>query len=303
LILTPLIIGVHSLDFVAVDVETANANMASICQIGIATFCNGQVVESWESLIDPCDFFDEINVSVHGITQKDVQGSPRFKEIYDEIRAKLESSISVCHTHFDRVSLHQATIQHGLPTISTLWLDSARVARRTWQECAWKGYGLSNVCEIIGYEFTHHNALEDAKAAGMILRAAMSKTGLDLHGWLKRVALPIDPNNSAAGGNINREGNPEGEFYGEVLVFTGALDIPRVEAASLAAKVGCSVASGVTKKTTILVVGDQDVVKLAGKKKSSKHTKAEELIRKGQQIRILRESDFKKLVASVEEYA
>lgn len=57
------------------------------------------------------------------------------------------------------------------------------------------------------------------------------------------------------------------------------------------------------KKTTILVVGDQDVTKLAGKEKSSKHQKAERLITKGQQIRILRESDFKELVNNAEDIA
>ena len=48
-------------------------------------------------------------------------------------------------------------------------LDSARVARRTWENLAWKGYGLYNVCQYLGYEFAHHDALEDAKAAGHIL--------------------------------------------------------------------------------------------------------------------------------------
>ena len=55
---------------------------------------------------------------------------------------------------------------------------------------------------------------------------------------------------------------------------------------------GCSVASGVTKTTTLLVVGDQDLDKLGGKDKSSKHIKAEGLIARGQAIRILKESDF-----------
>jgi DNA polymerase-3 subunit epsilon len=32
------------MDFVAIDVETANADMASICQIGVAGFEAGQVV-------------------------------------------------------------------------------------------------------------------------------------------------------------------------------------------------------------------------------------------------------------------
>ena len=84
-------------------------------------------------------------------------------------------------------------------------------------------------------------------------------------------------------------------MYGEVLAFTGALEIPRREAAEMAARIGCQVEPGVTKRTTILVVGDQDVKKLAGHEKSSKHRKAEGLISKGQVIRILRETDFRGL--------
>ena len=45
----------------------------------------------------------------------------------------------------------------------------------------------------------------------------------------------------------------------------------------------------------MLVVGDQDIKKLAGHEKSSKHRKAEALILAGQSIRILRETDFKEL--------
>lgn len=122
--------------------------------------------------------------------------------------------------------------------------------------------------------------------------SAIEKTGIDLDGWLRRVEQPIDPSSY----NISRAGNPEGLLYGEVVVFTGTLDIPRREAADMAAKIGCSVADGVTKNTTILVVGDQDVKKLAGHEKSSKHRKAELLIKQGQVLRILRESDFKELV-------
>ena len=88
---------------------------------------------------------------------------------------------------------------------------------------------------------------------------------------------------------------PEGALYGEILVFTGALEIPRREAADLAAVIGCQVASGVTKKTTLLVVGDQDIEKLAGRDKSSKHRKAEELIEKGTPIRILKESAIQRV--------
>lgn len=46
---------------------------------------------------------------------------------------------------------------------------------------------------------------------------------------------------------------------------------------------------------TLLVVGNQDVRKLAGQERSSKHRKAEELINGGQKIRIISESDFQRI--------
>ena len=291
------------LSFATVDVETANADMASICQIGIALYEDGRLKKEWSSLINPEDYFDFINIAIHGITEKNVAEAPTFPDVIDTLRQYLNNRVCVCHTHFDRVSLERASHKYSISQIETTWLDSARVARRTWEQCAWSGYGLASVCEIIGHEFKHHDALEDAKAAGQVILSAHGKTGLDVSAWLKRVKQPINPSASSVGSAINKEGNPGGELYGEVLVFTGALSIPRRKAADLAASIGCSVASGVTKKTSLLVVGDQDITKLAGKQKSSKHIKAEELISKGQQIRIIKESDFKQLVLHVQKDA
>jgi DNA polymerase-3 subunit epsilon len=157
------------------------------------------------------------------------------------------------------------------------------------------GYGLKKVCKKIGYEFKHHDALEDAKAAGHVLLAAMKESKVDLDAWRKLVKQPIG---LASVNGVLREANPEGDLFGEVLVFTGALDLPRREAAELAASIGCQVADNVTKKTTILVVGDQDILRLAGHEKSNKHRKAEELAAEGYPIRIVRESDFKALVST-----
>lgn len=283
------------MNFVAIDVETANADMASICQIGLVKCENGILSDEWKTYVDPEDYFDGINVSIHGIDESVVKGAPTFPELADTLRSYLEGTVVVCHTHFDRVAMHQAAQRYGVNAPEITWLDSARIARRTWVECAWKGYGLYNVCKILGYDFKHHDALEDAKAAAHILIAAINKSGLDVEGWLKRVRQPIDPTASSSGSAIRREGNPEGALYGEVLVFTGTLEIPRREAADLAASIGCQVVSGVTKKTTMIVVGDQDIKKLAGHEKSSKHRKAEDLIGKGISIRILKESDFKEL--------
>jgi DNA polymerase-3 subunit epsilon len=281
------------MDFVAIDVETANADMASICQIGIVNFERGVLAGEWSSYLNPQDHFDAINVSIHGIDERVVAGSPTFGMLADKIMSALQGRVVVAHTAFDKVAIYQAGSKCKIAPPSCTWLDSARVARRAWREFSGRGYGLVSVCNSIGYTFKHHDALEDAKVVGNIVLAAIAHTGLSLEAWLTRVKAPIDPNLEQ---RIARHGNPDGELYGEVLVFTGALTIPRREAADLAASVGCEVDAGVTKRTTILVVGDQDVQKLAGREKSSKHRKAEQLTEAGQSIRILRESDFRELV-------
>ncbi len=279
------------LDFVAIDVETANADMSSICQIGIAKYKDAKLIEEWVSLVDPEDYFSFINIDIHGITEEDVKGSPTLPDIVEILAGFMNNNICVCHTHFDRVSIKQAFAKYGLSELNTTWLDSARVVRRTWSDFSQRGYGLHNVCEFLGYEFKHHDALEDAKAAGHILIEASKNKELNINDWLQRVSKPITQTEKV---EINSDGN----LYGEIMVFTGELEILRGEATIMASKIGCEVKPNVTKKTTMLVVGDQDITKLAGHKKSSKHRKTEELISKGIKIRILRETDFKELVST-----
>lgn len=285
-----------ALNFMAIDVETANADMASICQIGLVKCENGQLTDEWKTYVNPEDYFDEINVSIHGIDEATVEGAPTLPDLHDRLQNYLSGKVVVSHTHFDRVAVHQSAHKYNITVPECVWLDSARVARRAWRQYAWRGYGLSSICEMLGYQFRHHDALEDAKAAAHIVLAASDQCELDIDGWLKRIKEPIIPGSSSSAIAISRHGNPEGAFYGEILVFTGALDIPRREAADLAAAIGCQVASGVTKKTTMLVAGDQDIRRLAGQEKSSKQKKAEKLIAEGISIRILKESDFKELV-------
>ena len=45
------------MDFLALDVETANPNLASICQVGLVEFANGELVKSSVWVVDPEDYF------------------------------------------------------------------------------------------------------------------------------------------------------------------------------------------------------------------------------------------------------
>ncbi len=312
--------------FFALDVETANADLASICSIGIATFEDGEMTDEWCSLVDPKDQFSAINKRVHGIDEGMVNGYPTYATLADELNRKLSNSVVVSHGSFDRTAIFRAAARWSVSPPTCKWLNSQTVTRRTWPQFAQRGYGLKNVSEHIGYEFKHHDALEDAKAAGQVVLAAMEKTGVDIADWLaaldkrprargyaratgaakdgsirrqgNRRARRHRPRTTTAakGGSIRRQGNPDGPLFGEVVVFTGALGIARADAADIAAAAGCEVGTSVTRRTTLLVVGDTDVRKLAGHTKSSKHRKAEQLAVKGQPIRIIGESDFQTIV-------
>jgi DNA polymerase III subunit epsilon len=283
--------------YLALDVETANADYSSICQIGIAGFENGKVIDKWSSLVNPESYFDPFNTSIHGIKESDVKNSPTFDKIYEEIKNRLVENITVHHMPFDRVALNRVCEEYQLPPIKTKWLDSAKITRRTWEHFAYKGYSLKNIADFLEITFEHHDALHDAIAAGLIVAQASLLKEMSIDEWFVRIGRPIFQNESGTSHStsIKQEGNPEGSLFGENLVFTGALSLPRKEAAVIASRIGCNVLDSVTQKATILVVGTQDSSKLGGYDKSSKHRKAEELIEKGNQIKILSEKDFIKM--------
>jgi DNA polymerase-3 subunit epsilon len=278
------------MNFTAIDFETANADLSSVCQVGLVRFQNGEPGETFSCLVDPDDYFSPINVSIHGIDEIAVSGAPRFAQLHSQVSQWLQGNVVVSHSFFDRSVHKQAESRYRLPSCECRWLDTTCVVRRAWPQYARAGYGLRNLATNFGINFRHHDAAEDARTTGLILVRAIRETGMALEEWIVRASRPINP---AESGGIRREGNFDGPLHGEVAAFTGALSMSRREAADLAAIAGCEVDAGVTRKTTLLIVGDQDVRHLAAaQSKSAKHIKAEELIAKGQSIRILRETDF-----------
>jgi DNA polymerase-3 subunit epsilon len=281
-------------DFIALDVETANADFASICAIGLVHFKDGDVFKRLTILVDPQDDFDPLNVGIHGISAADVAGKPTMAEVFPIISAALQDVIVVHHSHFDKTALARASAKYGSGGLPCIWLDTLRVARRAWPHFDdGGGYGLARLAGEFAINFTHHDAADDAMAAGMLMLHAINDTGFQLENWLDRVELTLS---GEVPGRYARDGDPSGPLAGETVCFTGRLVVPRNAAAKAASAVGCNVSDGVNKKTTILVVGDQDLKRTKGQEKSTKHRKAEDLIAKGSSIRIVGESDFMEMV-------
>lgn len=298
------------LNFVAIDVETANESLSSICQIGIVQFENGEIVGTYSSLINPNESFSNINIKTHGINPADVQNAPSIKDVSPKLEQALSNQVIVCYTAFDKRAISLA-----LPGVfdSHTWLDAAAVVRRHWKQFRSKGYGLAPIAEFLEIDNSnHHDALNDSIVAGKILVKTVIDSKKPFSWWVKKLGSGISESEHESysssrrlqgHGRVARSGSEVGSLSGNIIVFTGDLSIPRFEAANIAAKIGADVADSVTRKTTILVVGGRDPQYLDKGEKSGKQIKAEEIIEKGGSIRILSEAAFMALAngAPIEE--
>lgn len=295
------------MEFIAFDVETANADPGSICQIGMAYFREGELIKTWGRKLNPGCEFDSGNVSIHGITARSVEQAPRLENALPHVLKFLHERHVAAHTLFDRNAIASAAAANGLQPPSCIWLDTARVARTTWKDVSKAGFGLSNLCRRLQIEFNHHDAVEDAAACGKVLVAASLASNTSIEDWFEQHGLRggdevvAAPRKNAtrpvwlAKKSVKVVADENGVLFGERIVFTGELSIDRQSAAAMAAKAGCRVTGAVSRKTTIVVVGQHDP-KTIKADKSGKHLKAEELAAQGHPIRILGEEEFLALI-------
>lgn len=271
--------------FAFIDVETANSDTTSICQIGVVVFENNVEVSSWSTLVDPLSHFSSSNIRIHGIAADDVIGQPSFAELYDDLRGQLENQIVFSHTLFDQRSITGAADQVGLSLFDHRWFDSTRVIRQTWPRYSKRGYGLANLTKEFQIEFAHHDALEDARAAALILVRAFEESDAGLHDWLERLETKSQSKRATRVAKL--EGSSTGLLAGEVVVITGEPIAGKKIASEAINSLGAAVYPSVTKQTSILLVCGDSVAQKTGKQK-----KAEQYIGQGQRIEIMSEEEF-----------
>jgi len=164
-------------DYCVVDVETANHGRHSICQIGVAVFAGGRMVDSWQSLVDPEDEFNGFNISIHGIGPEMVAGAPNWSRIHPEVARLLNGAVVASHTAFDRGALEQACLRAGTPAIEySKWLDTCTLARAAFPE--FPNHKLPTLARCFGITYKAHDALEDARVAGEVLALSLARRGV-----------------------------------------------------------------------------------------------------------------------------
>lgn len=299
------------LDFIAIDFETANSHRGSPCSVGLVRFRDGIAVAERHWLIRPPEklgHFSGFNIGIHGITPDMVANAPRWNVLLPEIVNFIAGDVVVAHSAgFDIGVIRAACVADGIEWPALEFLCTRVLAQRAF---SLPSYGLPFVSEACGVTLQdHHDALADARAVGDIVRAMTVAGGVSslqelalLHGvHMGRMAAGLyagtgraGPRRALVAGNANPEADPDGYLYGRVVVFTGKLEtMERPLAWEAVVRSGGVPEENTTKRTNVLVLGDFNVAHLRpGTNLSGKAQKAFTLQGKGQDIEVMTEADF-----------
>ena len=273
-------------NFVALDVETANSDYASICAIGAARFKDGLVAEDWHRLIDPrADFFWK-NIEIHGIREGDVQGQKTFAEVSPELAEFVDGDMVVHHSHFDRNAIGQASERWQLEPPEWQFIDSLTAAKRAWPERHSDGYRLPDLCREIGHELEHHhNALDDARAAGAVLLAASERLGEERIAALAQRIPATSEQPQLWSDDLDMS------LMRDVIVFSRQATplSANAELATTLKRRGAIVQRQVSDKTTIYVLSNTEWRDEAS---TGQRRRAAERVGRGQRLQIMSETDF-----------
>lgn len=169
------------LDFVAVDVETANAFRGSVCQVGLVAVRGGRVVDEWGAMLQPPSGHCWVDVDrgqVHGFTTELLSRQPVFESVWPEVLRRLGGQVLVAHNaSFDLGALQDASVEGGFGELDVDYVCSLVLARR---HLDLPRHTLDAVAAECGVRLDrHHDALADARAAAEI--TIVLATRVDAH--------------------------------------------------------------------------------------------------------------------------
>jgi DNA polymerase-3 subunit epsilon len=296
--------------YVAIDFETATSEHSSACAIGLAYGdAFGNLIGSDYSLIKPPgNRYLPRNTSIHNINVRDTENSPYFDEIWTNLVPKIGNAKLLAHfAAFDRNVLYKSLAHYDLPIPENEFVCTLKISR-AYPISSSGIHKLDYLMQCLEYNFSHHNAVEDAKAclflAQQITKIAHQDSIIKLWSDLSSVRKPrkqIVSNDLGTRPATNEELNwpndfeiSKGEFYGKTIVFTGRFEsdrgstMNRTDVTNFAESLGAHVSKSVNNDTDYLVLGTQTNPQLTKMRKiSPKHNKVLELQTKGYPIEII----------------
>jgi DNA polymerase-3 subunit epsilon len=161
--------------FAAIDFETANGSLSSICSMGLVIVRNGLIVDKIYRLVRPePDWYSPFNIRVHGIRPKDTANAEIFPRVWAEIEPHIAGLPLVAHySAFDESCLRAVHRVYQMDYPDYEFHCTCNASRRTFGRTL-PNHKLPTVAQHCGYDLTnHHDALADAEACAHIAIAIL----------------------------------------------------------------------------------------------------------------------------------
>lgn len=180
--------------YTAIDFETAFWGKGNACSLGIVVSNGKELTDEWYQLIRPLHLeFEEECMRVNGISPEDVKDKPEFPFFQDKIYDLLTDTVVFAHNApFDLGVLASTIDQYELPDIHFLYGDTVEISRILWKNLV--NHKLNTVANFLNFKFTHHQALDDARACEWIVRHAMFETNSkNVKEMMEKIGLKLKP--------------------------------------------------------------------------------------------------------------
>ena len=124
-------------DFICLDLETTGLNPKRdrIIEIGAVKVRNGQIVETFQQLIDPKQQLEERVEMLTGISSKELEGQPTIQNVLPSLREFLGEDVLLGHrVLFDYSFLKRAFTNEKI-SFERKGIDTLKLARQFVTEC------------------------------------------------------------------------------------------------------------------------------------------------------------------------
>lgn len=289
------------------DIEVLNQDPTSVCAIGIVELEGNKMTDSYYSLIKPRNLsFDPYRYKVHKIRPNHLVKERPFKAVWQDIKHFFENRIVVSHDiQGDMSYLREVLKQNKIPYPKLQMSCTNVLAHLVYPNL--QKYNVAELSLKIGFVFEAHHALGDALACAHILTEMYKQEEVDgirqLHekydlefGEMREnyyrniISAEIAP-------HLSQMSQKKDSFlYHQSVCFTGKLTIPKEILEEKTKQAAGLPANQVSTQTNYLVIGEKGYQKVRFGKENKKVQKALKLMKLGQDIQIVHENEFIKLL-------
>ena len=178
--------------FVTLDLETASADPASVCAMGMAAVRAGKIVGAGAELIDPHTRFDPLHTRLHGIDSRAVRGAGEFCEHWRPLAPELAGRWLLAHNATFTARCLRAlwgSLGPEVPEPPRL-LCTLRLARAMWPRLP--GHALERLAQEFDLSAPRHNPHVGARCCAELALLMCAKRGQEHPSALAR-ELDVQP--------------------------------------------------------------------------------------------------------------